>query len=103
MALTLNDIISSFRNRGRGDPPSALADIFVGPLLKVSNYLDSKLDLSRTEQTLNGILALLEDPTTLSTVASSLQTTTDALTTELKSAISTIGSNYGLTRRAATG
>ena len=99
MAYTVRDIISLIRKRGRGDPPAATADIFVNPLASAAAFQDTKNSLVRSEQSLNSILALLEDPTALSTIATALRETTDSLTARLKSDIDEMASNYGVIRK----
>ena len=101
MSFTTLDIINAMRNRGRGDPPTALGDIFVNPLVKVLNYLSAKMDLGRAEQTVDGIITLLQNPSLLTNLSVALNETTETLTVTLKAALEDIASNFGLYRRAA--
>ena len=103
MSLTVNDIIAMFQTRGRGDPPSALADIFVNPLARTLGFLDSKLNLANAEQTVDNIVALLENPDAISAYSVALNETTDAITLHLQQALDAIASNFGIVRRAPAG
>jgi uncharacterized phage protein gp47/JayE len=103
MSLSTLDIINIMRKRGRGDPPSALSDIFVAPLTRVLNFLSAKMDLGRAEQTVDGILLLLDNPTLLENLALALNETIDALTLRLTNALDDIASNFGIVRRTAIG
>ena len=101
MSITVNDIIQLFKSRGRGEPPAALADIFVNPLVRVLNFLDNKLNLSNAEQTVDTIVALLEDQETIDAYALALNESGDTITRHLQSALDAIASNFGLIRRPA--
>jgi uncharacterized phage protein gp47/JayE len=102
MSLTTLDIINIMRKRGRGDPPSALSDVFVAPLVRVLNFLSSKMDLSRAEQTVDGILTLLDNPDLLDGLAIAINETTETITSRLSNALDDIASNFGIFRRPAT-
>jgi uncharacterized phage protein gp47/JayE len=101
MGISVLDIVNMMRKRGRGDPPSALADIFVNPLSRISSFLSDKIDFARTEQTLDSILALIEDTTTLNSLATDLGEDVASLTLKLTNCIDDVASNFGLTRRPA--
>lgn len=103
MSIAPADIIALFRARGRGDPPSALADVFVGPLVMTTNFLDAKIDLARAEQTLDRAIFTLEDDETLDGLAAVLGEDRQTIIDRLKGAIEDVASNFGLIRRAATG
>jgi len=99
MSVTASEIIDIVRTRGRGDPPSALADIFVNPLVKVGTFLDAKINFARDEQVVDEIISLLEDEETLSVIAIELEETLDTLQIQLQTKLEEIGSNFGIVRR----
>lgn len=101
MSITPQDIIAVIRSRGRGDPPSALADIFVNPLVKVLLFVDGKIDLAKAQQTIDSIILTLEDEDTLTSLAAFLDDTVENITLQLRTALEDIGSNFGLSRRPA--
>lgn len=101
MSITPQDIIAVIRTRGRGDPPSALADIFVNPLVKVLLFVDGKIDLAKAQQTIDSIILTLEDEDTLTSLAAFLNDTIENISLQLRTALEDIGSNFGLTRRPA--
>ena len=102
MPITKDDIISQFRERGRGDPPAALADVFVNGLLRMTNYLDAKNTFARDEQSLVSILASLEDLNALGILAITMNEDLGSLVTKLQSDIDAIATNYGATRQPAS-
>jgi len=101
MSVTTQDIINLIKTRGRGDPPSALADIFVNPIVKVLLFLDAKIDFAQAQQTVDTIILLLENDDALEELAGYLDETTEDLTTRLRTSLENIASNFGITRRAA--
>lgn len=102
MPITKEDIIAQFRNRGRGDPPSALADISVNSLLRMTTYLDAKNTFARDEQSLVSILASLEDLTALGILSTDMNEDLGSLITKLQSDIDAIATNFGTTRQPAS-
>ena len=102
MALTARDIIVMMNTRGRGSPPSAIADLFVNPLVKVLNFLDTKGDLASIEQTVDDIVFTLGSTTELAALATALGETQAVIIDSLQTALEGIASNFGLTRRGAT-
>jgi uncharacterized phage protein gp47/JayE len=103
MALSVNDMINIIRARGRGDPPSAYADIAVNSTVKIASFLNAKLEMARTEQTVDGILFALNDVDTLNGFSADSGDSVDTITARLKDALEEIASNYGLTRKSAGG
>jgi uncharacterized phage protein gp47/JayE len=101
MTIGANDIIALMQNRGRGDPTSALGEIFVTPLVRVLQYLDSKVQFSRVEQVIDTIVATLEDEAALDTFAVQLDESVATIQSELSSAVEALASNSGLSRRRA--
>jgi len=101
MPISALDIVDIIRSRGRGDPPSALADVFVNPLTRVLRFLDTKIEFARIEQTLDSIIATLEDPDAIINFSAQLGETTTVITTRLQAAINDIASNFGIVRRPA--
>ena len=102
MSLSASDIIALFKSRGRGEPPSALSDVFINPLVSILNFLDSGLNLANAEQTVDTIVALLGDSASIQSYATSLNESTDTITAHLRTALEAIASNFGITRRAAS-
>ena len=103
MSIGISDIVDLLRSRGRGDPPSALADVFVNPLYRTLKYLDAKLSLSRIEQTLDTILMAQSDDVLLNNLATQLNDPPENILVRLKKAIDDIGSNFGIVRKPAAG
>lgn len=101
MAIDKNEIITQFRERGRGDPPSALADVFVNGLLKVALFLDAKNTFARDEQSLTSILASLQDLDALSINANILDQELSDLIVKLQSDIDATATNFGVVRQPA--
>jgi hypothetical protein len=99
--ISADTIIELIRNRGRGDPSSALGEIFVTPLTRVMQYLDSKIQFARTEQVLDTILATLEDENALTAFAVQLEEEVAVITQRLSVAVDEIASNFGVLRRPA--
>ena len=102
MALSAADIISIVQKRGRGNPPAAIADVFVNPLVKTLNFLNAKIELARVEQTVDTILLTLADTAALAALATGLDDTSDTVAARLRFALEDIASNFGLTRKAAS-
>lgn len=101
MSIQAQEIIDEIKTRGRGDPPSALADIFVGPLERVLLFLDGKIDFATALQTIDSVILLLESDEAIAELAGFMNTTTGLLTAQLKTGLENHGSNFGITRRAA--
>jgi len=102
MAITVLDIVNIMRRRGRGDPPAALGDIFVNPLVRVLTFLNSKMDFSRAEQDLDAALNLIDDTASLNQMAIDLNEDVTTIVAKLKAGIDNYASNFGITRRPAT-
>lgn len=101
MSVTAQDFIDAIRAFGRGDPSSALSEMFVLPNVKLGQFLDAKIQFGRTEQVLDSIVATLEDPTAITDFATQLNEPEDVISAALSRAIERIGSNFGLNRRPA--
>ncbi len=102
MSISTQGIISLIRDKGRGDPPAALADIFVNPLTRILQFLDTKVQFARTEQTVDTIVTALEDDDALADFALQLNEEADVIFNRLRIALDDIASNFGITRRPAT-
>ncbi len=102
MAIDKDSLITLFRNRGRGDPPAALADVFINALLRVGIFLDAKNTFARDEQSLTSILVTLQDIDALSILGVDLNEPFGDLVAQLQSDIDKIGTNFGKSRQAAT-
>lgn len=101
MSITAQDFIDAIRGFGRGDPSSALSEMFVLPNVKLGQFLDAKIQFARTEQVLDNINATLEDPDAIADFATQLGESEDVIVAALSRAIERIGSNFGLSRRPA--
>lgn len=101
MSLTANDIIALMETRGRGAPPSAIADIFVNPAVQILSFLDAKGDLANVKQTIDDIVYTLANTDEIESYATALNESIDTISAVLSRALEDIASNYGLTRRAA--
>jgi len=101
MSIGVSDIVNLLKDRGRGDPPSALADVFVNPLYRVLKFVDSKLTVSRIEQTLDSILIAQNDTVLLNNLAIQLNDPVENIQARLKQAIDDIASNFGIIRKPA--
>ncbi len=102
MAIDKASLITLFRSRGRGDPPAALADVFINALLKTAVFLDAKNTFARDEQSLTSILVTLQDLDALSILGIDLNEPFGDLVAQLQADIDKIGTNFGKARQAAT-
>ena len=101
MSFGTEDLVALVRARGRGDPPTAMGEVFVTPTVATLQFLDAKVQLARIEQTLDTILATLEDSATLADLAARLGEDQVDVENRLHRAIDDAAANFGLTRRPA--
>jgi uncharacterized phage protein gp47/JayE len=101
MSINQQTITDLIKSRGRGDPPSAMGEVFVVPLVRVMQYLDTKIQFSRIEQTLDVIAATLEDSDELDNLALQLDEERVTIENRLRGAIDDTAANFGLVRRSA--
>ena len=102
MSVSAQQIIDIIKKRGRGDPPSAISDLFLLPIVRTVTFIDAKIDFAQAQQTIDTILVLLEDEPALAELAGFLDETVEDLTTRLKTALEKIASNFGFSRRPAS-
>lgn len=99
--IGVDTITALLQSRGRGDPTSALGEIFNTPLTRVLQYLDAKIQFSRTEQALDTIITALASQDTLNNFALQLDEDVATIEKALSLAVDAIASNLGITRRPA--
>jgi hypothetical protein len=103
MSFGYKDIVAAFQSIGRGDPSSALMEVFGNNLLKLLQFLDAKIQFARKEQVLDTTIAELETPDAITADAQAMDETEDAITSDLSQAVDRLAGNLGITRRPAVG
>jgi len=101
VTITTNDLIEIVRNRGRGDPPTAMGETIIVPTVTVMQYLDAKIQFARLEQNPDAVVATLEDDAALTDWATRLNETVETVTNRLRQDVDDLASNFGLLRRPA--